>query len=84
VKRELRAQAEVGISTSSSLFLTLIRSALPRLDPKRASKWSAALLAADLSGVYANRVVGFLRKNGGIEGAARLGTTLHAGPRGRE
>ena len=68
---ELRMEAQVAISRSSSFFLLLLRSALPRLDPKRASKWGAALAFADHRGVSSKRLVSFLRNNGGIEGAAR-------------
>jgi hypothetical protein len=35
IERELRADAEVAISRASSLFLVLLRTAVPRLDPKR-------------------------------------------------
>lgn len=41
------AEAEVAISRASSPFLVLLRTALPRLDAKRASKWGAALEFAD-------------------------------------
>jgi len=71
IERELRAEAQVAVSRSSSLFLLLLRSALPRLDPKRASKWGAALAFADHRGVSSKRLAAFLRNNGGIEGAAR-------------
>lgn len=70
-ERELRAEAQVAISRSSSLFLVLIRSALPRLDPKRASKWTAALVYADEHEIGSKRLIGFLHQHGGIEGAAR-------------
>ena len=43
IERELRAEAQVPISRMSSLFLVLLRSALPRLDGKRASKMALAL-----------------------------------------
>jgi hypothetical protein len=71
IERELRAEAQVPISLASSLFLVLLRSALPRLDGKRASKWAAALASADHHGVSSKRLVAFLRSHGGIEGAAR-------------
>ena len=70
IERELRTEAQVAVSRSSSLFL-LLRSALPRLDPKRASKWGAALAFADHRGVSSKRLAPLLRNNGGIEGAAR-------------
>ena len=47
IERELRAGAEVAVSRRSSLFLLLIRCALPRLEIQRASKWAAALEYAD-------------------------------------
>ena len=71
IERELRTEAQVAVSRSSSLFLLLLRSALPRLDPKRASKWGAALAFADHRGVSSKRLAPLLRNNGGIEGAAR-------------
>jgi hypothetical protein len=64
IARELRAEAQVPMSRMSSLFLVLLRSALPRLDGKRASKMALALAAADDQAA-------FLWHNGGIEGAAR-------------
>ena len=71
IERELRAKAQVAVSRSSSLFLLLLRSALPRLDPKRASKWGAALAFADDRGVSSKRLAPLLRNNGGIKGTAR-------------
>ena len=71
IERELRAQSQVPISRMSSLFLVLLRSALPRLDGKRASKMALALACADDQAVTAKRLAGFLWHNGGIEGAAR-------------
>ena len=59
------------MSGMSSLFLVLLRSALPRLDGKRASKMALALTAADDRDVTAKRLAAFLWGNGGIEGAAR-------------
>lgn len=78
IATELRAEAHVAISRSSSLLLVLIRSALPRLDAKRASKWAAALAFAAHRGVGSNRLIAFLGNNGGIEGAARMMTKLRA------
>jgi len=37
IERELRAEAQVAVSRRSGLFLLLVRSALPRLDAKRAT-----------------------------------------------
>ena len=71
IERELRAEAQVAISRMSSLFLVLLRSALPRLAGKRASKMALALAAADDQAVTAKRLEAFLWHNGGIEGAAR-------------
>ena len=59
IERELRTEAQVAVSRSSSLFL-LLRSALPRLDPKRASKWGAALAFADHRGVSSKRLAPLL------------------------
>ena len=78
IERELRAEAQVAISRASGLFLVLLRSALPRLDGKRASKWAAALALADHHGVSSKRLVAFLRNHGGIEGAARMAAKLRA------
>ena len=71
IERGLRAEAQVRMSRMSSLFLVLLRSALPRLDGKRASKMALALAAADDRDVPAKRLAAFLWHNGGIEGAAR-------------
>src|SRR5918993_4587399 len=71
IKRELREEAEVAISRGSNFFLVLIRSALPSLDAKRASKWAGALQLADHHDIRSKRLAAFLRSNGGIEGAAR-------------
>jgi hypothetical protein len=71
IERELRAEAEVAISRASSLFMVLIRSALPRLDAKRASKWAGALEVAAHYEVRSKRLGAFLHVSGGIEGAAR-------------
>ena len=71
VERELRSNTEVATSQSSSLFLLLLRCALPRLDPKRSRKMAAALDFADHHAIPAKRLSAFLRDRGGIEGAAR-------------
>jgi hypothetical protein len=71
IERELRAEAEVAISRASSLFMVLIRSALPRLDANRASKWAGALEVAAHYEVRSKRLGAFLHVSGGIEGAAR-------------
>jgi hypothetical protein len=71
IERELRAEAEVAVSRRSSLFLLLIRCALPRLEIKWASKWAAALEYADQQGIRSNRLLAFLWRVGGVEGAAR-------------
>jgi hypothetical protein len=71
IEGELRAEAEVGISAASGLFLVLVRCALPRLDMKRASKWAAALEFAHHHNVRSRRLSAFIHNNGGIEGAAR-------------
>jgi hypothetical protein len=78
VERELRAHADVAISRRSSLFLLLIRAALPRLDVKRASKWAAALELANHHDIHSRRLSAFLHNGGGIEGAARERANLHA------
>jgi hypothetical protein len=71
IEGELRAGAEIAVSRRSSPVLLLIRSTLPRLDVKRASKWAAALEFADRQDVHSRRLSVFLHNNGGIEGAAR-------------
>ena len=78
VERELRLEARVGISPRSSLFLLLIRSALPGFDAKRASKAAAALEFADHHSVSSKRLAGFLALHGGIEGAAHGRAKLRA------
>jgi hypothetical protein len=71
VEDALRALADAPISRDSSLALVLFRSALPRLDPKRASKWAAVLEVAEEAGISRKRFARFLSKHGGVEGAAR-------------
>ena len=83
IKRELRAQADVAIGRASSLFLVLLRSALPRLDAKRASKWGAALEFAHHHEVSSKRPVAFLHSSGGIEGAAHARANLRLKERSR-
>ena len=78
VEYELRIEAQGAISPSSSLFLVLLRSAVPRLDPKRASKWASALQFADHHDVRPKRLIAFLRANGGIEGASGERARLRA------
>ena len=78
IQRELRAEAQVAISRASSLFLVLLRSALPHLDAKRASKWAAALEFAAHHDIGSKRLSAFLREYGGIEGAARRRAKLRA------
>ena len=56
-RRSRRAEAQVPISRMSSLFLVLLRSALPGLDKKRASKMALALACADDQAVTAKRLV---------------------------
>ena len=83
IEWELRAEAEVAISRSSSVFLVLIRSALPCLNAKRASKWAGALQLADHHELRLKRLVAFLHLSGGIEGAARGRTKLRIKERRR-
>jgi hypothetical protein len=78
IERELRAQADGAISRGSSLFLVLLRSALPRLNAKRASKWGAALELAAHHDTRSKRLVSVMRASGGIEGAARERAKLRA------
>jgi hypothetical protein len=84
IERELRAGAQVAMSRASSLFLVLIRSALPRLDAKRASKWGAALDVAAHREVRSKRLAAFLHSSGGIEGAACARAKLRAESRGSD
>ncbi len=83
IERELRAGAKVAMSRASSLFMVLIRSALPGLSPKRASKWGAALQLADHQEVCSKHLRAFLHVSGGIEGAARGRTKLRIKERSR-
>ena len=70
-ERELRRETERAISPRSSLPLVLIRSALPKVDEKAASKWAAALEMAEQDAIAAKHFLAFLREIGGIEGAHR-------------
>jgi hypothetical protein len=78
VERLLRRTAIAAIAPRSSLFLVLLRSALPDLDPKRASKWAAALELADRKQVARMDFVEFMEGEGGVEGAARTRARLRA------
>jgi hypothetical protein len=69
--RLLRQTAGTAISRDSGLFLVLLRSALPDLDPKRASKWAAAIELAVRHQIPGKEFVAFLEAKGGIEGAAK-------------
>ena len=71
IEELLRRMSRGWIAPGSSLELVLLRSALPNLDPKRASKWAAAIELADHAGVSKRGFATFLKKQGGIEGAAR-------------
>ena len=51
--------------------LVLIRSALPKVDEKAASKWAAALELAEQDAIAPKHFIAFLREIGGIEGAHR-------------
>ena len=70
-ERELRRETELAIAPRSSLPLVLIRSALPKLDEKAASKWAAALEMAEQDAIAPKHFLAFLREIGGIEGAHR-------------
>jgi hypothetical protein len=70
-ERELRRETELAIAPRSSLPLVLIRSALPKLDEKAASKWAAALEMAEQDAIAPKHFIAFLREIGGIEGAHR-------------
>ena len=84
IERELRAEADVAISRASSLFLVVIRSALPCLNAKRASKWAGALDFANHHHIRCKRLAAFLHVTGGIEGAARARAKLRAKNRGSD
>jgi hypothetical protein len=71
VERELRRETELAIAPRSSLPLVLIRSALPKMDEKAASKWAAALEMAEQDAIAPKHFIAFLREIGGIEGAHR-------------
>jgi hypothetical protein len=70
-ERELRRETELAIAPRSSLPLVLIRSALPKVDEKAASKWAAALEMAAREEIAPKHFIAFLREIGGIEGAHR-------------
>src|SRR5688572_11650511 len=68
-ERELRRETELAVAPRSSLPLVLIRSALPKMDEKAASKWAAALEMAEQDAIAPKHFIAFLREIGGIEGA---------------
>jgi hypothetical protein len=76
--RELRRETELAIAPRSSLPLVLIRSILPKVDDKAASKWAAALEMAEQDNIVPKRFIPFLRKIGGIEGAHRRRARLRS------
>lgn len=78
IRRLLRREASPNIAAQSSLFLVLLRSAIPDLDAKRASKWAAALELADRKDLPTRKFVGFVEAQGGVEGAARTMARLRA------
>jgi hypothetical protein len=53
----------------SGLFLVLLRSALPRLDPKTASKLAAALEFAADQGIRSKHLAAFLHSSGWDQGS---------------
>jgi hypothetical protein len=77
-ERELRRETELAIAPRSSLPLVLIRSILPKVDDKAASKWAAALEMAEQDNIVPKRFIPFLRKIGGIEGAHRRRARLRS------
>jgi hypothetical protein len=82
-ERELRRETELAIAPRSSLSLVLIRSALPKVDEKAASKWAAALEMAEQGAIAPKHFIAFLREIGGIEGAHRRRARLRRKHRGR-
>lgn len=78
VKRVLRRMGGRAIDFRSNDYLVLLRASLPKLPPKRASKWEAALDAADHHDVDPTDLGQFLIDMGGIEGAARERARLWA------
>jgi len=79
VSAMLRRMAPGRIWRKSGLILVVLRSALPELCPKRASKWSSALELAYYHEINAERLPAFLSKWGGIDGAAKEWVELRAG-----
>jgi hypothetical protein len=67
----LRRMAPGRIWRKSGLALVVLRSALPDLCPKRASKWAAALDLAHHHEIDPARLGAFLAEQGGIDGAAK-------------
>jgi hypothetical protein len=79
VQAMLRRMAPGRIWRKSGLALVVLRSALPDLCPKRASKWSAALDLAYHHEVDPVRLGAFLEEQGGIDGAAKEWVEIRAG-----
>ena len=71
VSAMLRRMAPGRIWRKSGLVLVVLRSALPDLCPKRASKWSSALDLAHHHEIDPGDLGAFLNEWGGIDGAAK-------------
>jgi hypothetical protein len=74
----LQETARASISPDSGPYLTLLRAALPRLDPKQASKWAAALEYVNHRRLSVESLKWLLERNGGIEGAAKKWTKIRS------
>jgi hypothetical protein len=79
VQAMLRRMAPGRIWRKSGLALVVLRSALPDLCPKRASKWSSALDLAYHHEIDPDRLPAFLSEWGGIDGAAKEWVEIRAG-----
>jgi hypothetical protein len=75
----LRRMAPGRIWRKSGLTLVVLRSALPDLCPKRASKWAAAIELAHHHEIDPARLGAFLAEQGGIDGAAKEYVEIRAG-----
>lgn len=72
VEEELRNRVDGAMHKNSSIFLVLLRAALPDEDQKMLSGWAATLECAHTKDIPEEHFIGFLMEIRGIEGAKRM------------
>ncbi len=72
VEEELRNRVDGATHKKTSIFLVLLRAALPDAEQKMLSGWAAALECAHAKDIPEEHFVGFVMAIGGIEGAKKM------------